>query len=171
MTSTNRLDLETGLQSAIDLYQNNGTADAIRTLTRLARRFPASGRLWGYLGFLYTELNDPSRAARCFRKAIELSPKSERASLGLFFALWRQGKFNEALKEMGRFALAGKVKDYLSLFGGASTARERAESATLSLLDSELREAEEAYLETEAYPRESLIQIHDARTLRELVNA
>ena len=54
-------------------------------------------------------------ALKCFRRIVELSPKSERASLGLFFTLRRMGKLSEAFKEVGRFAGVGKPVAYLGL--------------------------------------------------------
>jgi predicted Zn-dependent protease len=119
MTSNNKLDLETGLQRAIDLYHEGRVEEAIANLSRLGRRFPASPKLWGYLGFLHREADDSLAASLSFAKTVALSPKSERASLGLFFALLRLKRFDDALKELGRFTRVGKPKQYLSFLSGA----------------------------------------------------
>jgi predicted Zn-dependent protease len=110
--------LDAGLQEAIDLYHSGKLRQAIALLQKLSKKFPDSAKIWGYLGFLNREADRPAAAARCFRHAVELSPKSERASLGLFYTLWRLKKFNEALKEMGRFVLIAEPKAYLALFRG-----------------------------------------------------
>ena len=120
MTSNKDVGLHSGLQQAIDLYHAGRLGDAIKLLQKLGKAFPESAKLWGYLGFLNREADQPVAAARCFRNAVELSPKSERASLGLFFTLWRLKKFDAALKEMARFVLVANSKAYLPLFGGAA---------------------------------------------------
>ena len=115
MTSNEQNELHEGLQTAIDLYRDGRLDDAISLLARLGKVYPASPKLWGYLGFLYREADRLPPAVKCFRRTVELSPKSERASLGLFFTLRRMGKLSEAFKEVGRFAGIGKPVAYLGL--------------------------------------------------------
>ena len=152
------------------MYHRGRLHDAISHLTVLGRRFPASAKLWGYLGFLNKEAGRLPTARRCFQKTVDLSPKSERASLGLFFVLWRLGEFADALKEMGRFALNGKPVQYLSLLRGEFPA-EPFDNVVPTLLDEELREVEAAYLEAQQRPRESITEVAGIPALRELVNA
>ena len=120
MTSNENVELNDGLQTAIDLYRSDQLDSAIAATTKLGKRFPDSSKLWGYLGFLHREANDLPAAVRSFRRVVALSPKSERASLGLFFALWHLQKYGDALKEIGRFSLAGKPREYISLLSGLS---------------------------------------------------
>lgn len=104
MTSNKQNSLNTGLQKAIDMYHEDRLHDAISFLSGLGKKIPSSAKLWGYLGFLNREADRLSEARRCFMRTVELSPKSERASLGLFYTLWRLGEFGDALKEMAQFA-------------------------------------------------------------------
>lgn len=115
MTSNNQRELSAGLQKGIELYQQQRLSDAIVQLNGLAKKFPDSAKAWGYLGFLYREASRLPQALKCFRRTVDLSPSSERASLGLFFTLRRLGKLDEAFKELGRFALHGKPVRYLEL--------------------------------------------------------
>lgn len=124
MTSNKPLDLDVGLQEAIDLYHAGRLRNAITLMQKLGKKFPGSAKLWGYLGFLNREADRPMAAARCFRNAVDLSPKSERASLGLFYTLWRLKKFDAALREMGRFVLIAQPKAYLALFRRTSSEAE-----------------------------------------------
>ena len=171
MTSNDQGDLDAGLQAAIDLFQDQHLTEAIFALKKLVRRFPDSAKLWGYLGFLHREGKELKAAVRCFQHAVVLSPKSERASLGLFYSLWRSGRFNDALKEMTRFAATGQPKAYLGLLSGRASEGVTRTSRGPTLLKGELREAEAAYLDVEAHPETSLTEIDDAQTLRELVDA
>ena len=102
MTSTERQELDAVLQSAINAYHAGKVSQAINVLTRRSNDFKA-GKLWGYLGFLYTETRNDRKAAAAFRKAVALSPRSELASLGLFHSLWRIGRVDAAFNEMRRF--------------------------------------------------------------------
>ena len=105
-----------GLQQAIDLYHSGRLREAIVLMQKLSKRFPDSAKAWGYLGFLQREADRPEKAANCFQHAVCLSPRSERASLGLFYTLWRLRRYSAALKEMGRFVLVAEPKAYLALF-------------------------------------------------------
>ena len=72
------------------------------------------------LGSLYLfELHQPEKALPCFKKSTELSPKSERASLGLFHSLWSLGKEVEALEEMKRYQRLTnfQCQDYREILG------------------------------------------------------
>jgi predicted Zn-dependent protease len=113
--------IHAGLQEAIDLYRAGRLRDAISLMNKFSKRFPESAKVWGYLGFLNREADKPAAAARCFQHAVSLSPKSERASLGLFYTLCRLKRFDAALKEMGRFVLIAEPKAYLALIRGASS--------------------------------------------------
>lgn len=99
----NRQHLNTILQAAIDAFQAGRIDEAIRDLAQGASMFPGEPRLWGYLGFLYAETGDDGNAVQALRKAANLSPRSETASLGLFHSLWRTGKTDAAFSEMRRF--------------------------------------------------------------------
>jgi predicted Zn-dependent protease len=114
MASTKTKQLDALLQSAIDSYRAGGVHEAIHTLAGQANVFKAA-KLWGYLGFLYTETGDDEKAVQAFRKAVALSPRSELASLGLFHSLWRTGRTDAAFDEMGRFVKSNDSPHYRQL--------------------------------------------------------
>ena len=121
MTSNEKRAVDARLQSGIDLYQGGRLQDAITDLWKLTRDHKTSPKAWGYLGFLLYEAEDMKSTAASFRNAVKLSPESERASLGLFFALRGLGRFPEALRELGRFATVGKPQKYIQMMRGAAS--------------------------------------------------
>jgi hypothetical protein len=66
---------------------------------------------------MYRDLGMLDRAILLCRRAAELAPRSERASLGLFHALWDSERFDEALEEIKRFQLLTNwsCQDYLDI--------------------------------------------------------
>ena len=72
--------------------------------------------LW-YLAGMYKDLGKLDRAIPLYRRATQLSPKLERASLGLFHALWESDQLDEALEEMKRFQLLTNwsCRDYVEI--------------------------------------------------------
>jgi predicted Zn-dependent protease len=116
--------IQTGLQDAIELYHKKQLGKAIVLLNELVEEYPMSIKPWGYLGFLHRQAKQPLAAERCFRKAVALSPKSEHASLGLFYTLWELKRMHDALREMGRFLTIGRANGYLSLFLGPARNRQ-----------------------------------------------
>src|SRR5437763_1697223 len=102
-TSSNDAQLRRALDRAIALNRAGKHREAVRLLLPLAKSHPRSAAVMGYLGGAYLELQDPARALGAFRRAVQLNPKSELASLGLFHSLWSQNSPEEAFAEMRRF--------------------------------------------------------------------
>ena len=109
------------VQRAIDLYHEGNADDAIALLREAVRRFRSSAKLWGYLGFLQKERGSFKEAANCFQHAVQISPASEQASLGLFFSLYRAGKTRHAIDEMLRYLQCGRPREYVQLLRQAMT--------------------------------------------------
>src|SRR5438128_2062906 len=113
MPSNKKNELDDLLQQAIDLYRA-GKVDAAATLLQSsASRFSDSARLWGYFGFLQRERGSFKAAVSCFRNAVRAAPYSEKASLGLFFSLYRDGRSRDAIDEMLRYLQFGKPREYV----------------------------------------------------------
>ena len=89
--------------------------DAIRILRALAKVKPESASVQGLLGDVYWRLGRLKQAVQSFKRATELVPKSELASLGLFHALWESGKMERAKAEMKRYMAVGKSREYASM--------------------------------------------------------
>jgi len=64
------------------------------------------------LGHIYWRMKDLEMAISSFRKATELAPRSERASVGLFHCLWEEGKQDEAIDEAKRFMTLSDSQDF-----------------------------------------------------------
>jgi tetratricopeptide (TPR) repeat protein len=111
------------IQQAIDLYQRGNADAAIALLQNAGKRFRSSAKLWGYLGFLQKERGSFTKAADCFHHAVEISPASEKASLGLFFSLYRAGKARDAIDEMLRYLRCGQPIEYVQLLRHVLTRR------------------------------------------------
>src|SRR5437899_1823269 len=89
--------------------------DAIRILRALAKVKPESASVQGLLGDVYWRLGRLKQAVQSFKRATELSPKSELASLGLFHTLWESGKTESAKAEMKRYIAVDNSEEYASM--------------------------------------------------------
>lgn len=82
----------------------DGAVEALRTL--LGRLEAEDTRLTAHafmqLGYIYGELQRAADSEAAFRAAVQVSPKRELASLGLFHALRKMGRTTEAYEEMVR---------------------------------------------------------------------
>src|ERR1700730_16530744 len=72
------------LSEAIDLKNQERYREAAQLLERLRETNPESASVHALLADTLWEQNDLPRAVPSFRRAVELSPKSEMASLGSF---------------------------------------------------------------------------------------
>ena len=63
----------------------------------------------------FTGSRGVEKAVAAFRRATELKPESETASLGLFHCLWEMGRKEEALDEIGRYLKIADCEDYRNI--------------------------------------------------------
>jgi hypothetical protein len=99
---------EEDFNAAIKLRDAGRASDAITLLEPLValevESRSAAAAINGELGGLYLfDLQEPEVAETFYRRARELSPASEMASIGLFHSLMEQSKVVEALNEMLSF--------------------------------------------------------------------
>ena len=87
----------------------------IRILRALAKIKSNSASVHGLLGDVYWRLGRLKQAVQSFKRATELAPKSELASLGLFHILWESGKIERAKAEMKRYLAVGNSREYASM--------------------------------------------------------
>jgi tetratricopeptide (TPR) repeat protein len=94
--------------------KNRGDVREAATLMEvLAEQYPDDWRIQYYTGTVYLfDLERPAEAIPLCRKAVQLRPRSERASLALFHALWGAGQQVEALDEVKRFQGVSHSADY-----------------------------------------------------------
>jgi tetratricopeptide (TPR) repeat protein len=114
-TNSNSGSLRSLLDQAIRLRRAGRIEQAIVLLERLGREYPKSAAVAGYLGGAYFDLDQPTKAAKYFRRATKLSPRSELASLGLFHSLWSVDAIDAAFAEMRRFLKRADSKEYAKL--------------------------------------------------------
>jgi predicted Zn-dependent protease len=111
-SNSNSNALRRGLDAAIKSHRDHKSRQAAKALEQLARAHPESAPVAGMLGGIYFELDDFSKARRWFKRATELSPRSELASVGLFHSLWELGRSTEAVSEMRRFLRLSDSPEY-----------------------------------------------------------
>jgi hypothetical protein len=83
------------------------------------------------LGNISDMLGDHSQREAHFRAASVIAPRKELASLGLFHALWDQGRRTEALEEMVRFLRWRYSEMYAEMLSPRFEARLSAEQQAL----------------------------------------
>lgn len=106
------------LAAALRLHSDGRFADASRILETLVKEQKCAPLELVFLGNCYDEIGQSDKAIECFRKAVELRPKSETISLALFHALWKSGQQVIALDEMKRFVSIKAPKGYKEIIDG-----------------------------------------------------
>jgi tetratricopeptide (TPR) repeat protein len=106
------------LQHAIDLKNEEKFEEAADAFTQIVTQYPDCAPANGLLGaILHLELKRSREAIPYCRKATQLAPKSQMASLGLFHSLWATDQIYEALDEIKRYQLLTNwsCQDYLEI--------------------------------------------------------
>lgn len=106
------MDIKDEFSLAARLSEKGDLKGALKILERIIIIKPDSAKLTAVLANTYWELKDTEKALTYFKKATELAPEWEEASLGLFHCLWGQNKKEEALEETKRFMSLSYSKDY-----------------------------------------------------------
>jgi tetratricopeptide (TPR) repeat protein len=84
---------------AYSLSKANDPKKTVEVLNKLTAQ-PLSKEMWMTAGDVYTQVDDWEDGLRCFRKAIELEPATERAHHFAGVALIRLGRPSEAIPEL-----------------------------------------------------------------------
>ncbi len=112
LKNSNNGGLRRQFDRAVKLHRAHKTQEALAILERLAREYRKSAAVAGYLAGVYFGQDEFERAAKWFKCATDLAPKSELASLGLFHSLWNVGASTEAVAEMRRFLRVADSREY-----------------------------------------------------------
>jgi predicted Zn-dependent protease len=107
---------------AVKLKDQGDFAGAQQIVEQLIAAEPTSAGLHWFLGMLSWEQGASDKAERAFRRATELNPHSENASLGLFHCLWETGRQAEALGEIKRFLTIAESQDYRQILAEINAA-------------------------------------------------
>ena len=105
-------DIKLEFDEALRLRDAGRMAEAEAILCRLARQRPDVAAIYGVLGDVQEEQGKMPEAAASYRRATELSPASELASISLFHALRSLGDLDGALDEMRRFRIRRPSPEY-----------------------------------------------------------
>ncbi len=108
------------LMKAIDRAENlretSQASEGIQILRELLTEFPRAGIVRVCLSLSLSTVGQHVEAIELAQDAVQLSPKSELASIVLYFAHREAGQMNPALDEMKRFIKSGgKSKEYSRL--------------------------------------------------------
>ena len=113
-----RADAETRILSvireAINLNAMDETERAVQLLTPMLSEFPEEPAVHLYLAWYLRGCCRFEEAIGHARKAVQLLPRSSRASLVLFNTLWRAGYKNDAIEEIRRFVPIRRSERYTS---------------------------------------------------------
>lgn len=108
-------DIEKEFDDALRLRDAGQVDDAVKILEALAQRRPDAYPVLGTLAGIQYSQGDMEGARKNFSRTVELSPRSELASRGLFHALYRLGRLVEAFEEMARFRSLKRSSEYDSI--------------------------------------------------------
>jgi len=115
MNAETRQFIEGPFNKGIDLWRSGRYDESLKILLKLATRFPDHPPLLGVIASVYFEMDDLEHAIEYFKRTVELSPKSELASRGLFHSLYRSGFKDRAFSEIRRFLSLRSSDEYLRL--------------------------------------------------------
>src|SRR5262245_49562293 len=98
--------IDSMFELAIELRNKGQFQDSINVLTKILSEYPIDHKthvVHSVLGGICKDLGDHKKAMENFRKATELDPNSELASLGLYVTLATLDRDDEAIHEMIRY--------------------------------------------------------------------
>lgn len=106
------------IEHAIELKNTGKPKEAIVELKRVIEKYGESPVAIGLIANLYySELNDPESALPYAKQSVQLSPKSEMASMCLVLCLYHHKKPDEIDAEIKRYiSSGGKIDLYNTLF-------------------------------------------------------
>ncbi|MEM6471895.1 MAG: hypothetical protein AAF802_20215 [Planctomycetota bacterium] len=102
-------------QNAVAARDAGDFKQSERLLMSMVQAGHNSAACFAVLGRVQWELDKADSAVIAFRKATELAPNSEEASLGLFHSLWELKRSDDAFEEMKRFLKSNKSDEYSKL--------------------------------------------------------
>jgi predicted Zn-dependent protease len=105
-------DIKAEFERALRLRDEGNLIEAETLLSRLAEKRPDVAAVHGVLGHVHDRLGKLREAADSFRRATNLSPGSELASISLFHALYELRDLDAAFEEMRRFRRRGPSPEY-----------------------------------------------------------
>ncbi len=108
---------------ALRLRDQGFLAEARGILSQLCKTAGVTAAMFAVLGDVLWELDCLSDAIHAFRRAFELSPRSDVASFGLFHTLFQAGRNDDAFGEMRRFLSIADSTEYETLLSEIQSAK------------------------------------------------
>lgn len=98
--------IESIFELGIELRNKGKLRDSINVFSKILSDYPVDKKthgIYSVLAGVHADLGEHDKALSNFRKATELNPKSELASLGLYVTLAKLNKDEEAIHELIRY--------------------------------------------------------------------
>jgi len=98
--------IDSMFELAIELRDKGALQDSINVFSKILRDYPTDNRthgIYSVLAGVHADLGEHDTALSNFKKATELNPKSELASLGLYVTLAKLDRDEEAIHELIRY--------------------------------------------------------------------
>ena len=98
--------IDSMFELAIELRDKGQLHDSINVLSKILDKYPIDKKahgIYSVLGGVHADLGENEKALINFKKATELNPKSELASLGLYVTFAMLDRDQEAIDELIRY--------------------------------------------------------------------
>lgn len=100
------------INMAISLNSKKLFKEALSILLGIEAKYKKSSMINGLIATSYYHAKEYGMSADYYKRTIELNPKSELASLGLFHSLWEMKNYSGAYREMDRFLSSNEANSY-----------------------------------------------------------
>jgi tetratricopeptide (TPR) repeat protein len=100
------------IEEAIALNNKKLYKEALAILHGIEPKYKESSTINGLIATAYYFAKEYLNSAAYYKKATELNPRSELASLGLFHSLWELKNYRHAYQEMERFLSSNEANNY-----------------------------------------------------------
>jgi tetratricopeptide (TPR) repeat protein len=100
------MEIDNMFEIAIGLRNKGNLTDAVNEFLKIVTQFPHHPKIsvvYIMLGGVYSDLHDYNNSALYLKKATEINPKSELASLGLYISYVKLNRDKEAIEELKRY--------------------------------------------------------------------
>jgi tetratricopeptide (TPR) repeat protein len=99
-------DIDQLFETAIENRNNGALQEAVKGLLKIISTYSNDSKIYvvhAVLGGVYADLNEFTNSLASFKKAAELNPKSELASLGLYLSYVELDRDEDAIRELIRY--------------------------------------------------------------------
>jgi tetratricopeptide (TPR) repeat protein len=107
--------IDSMFELAIELRDKGELSDSVKVFSKILSDYPKDKKthgIYSVLAGVHMDLREYDKALVNFKKATELNPKSELASLGLYVTYTKLDKDEEAIRELIRYLKSYPAKLY-----------------------------------------------------------